>query len=70
MFLLAQEVLQGVERASSASSDLKKYTKKTPCIIQSAFCFNLFSFSYKAVGREQKFLYFRSKLGLPYNIVS
>ena len=33
-----------------------------------SYCFNLFPYSYKAVVREQKILYFRSKLGLSYNI--
>ena len=33
-----------------------------------SYCFNLFFLCYKAVVREQKILYFRSKLGLSYNI--
>ena len=32
-----------------------------------SYCFNLFFLCYKAVVREQKILYFRSKLGLSYN---
>ena len=51
-----------------ASFYLKMNTKKdtlqnTECLI----VFNLFPYSYKAVVREQKILYFRSKLGLSYN---
>ena len=68
MFLLVRGVLRGVERASVGVFLPKKAYKKdtlqnTECLI----VFNLFSYSYKAVVREQKFLYFRSKLGLPYN---
>ena len=33
-----------------------------------SYCFNLFFLCYKTVVREQKILYFRSKLGLSYNI--
>ena len=45
-------------------NEYKKDTlQNTECLI----VFNLFPYSYKAVGREQKILYFRSKLGLSYN---
>ena len=45
-------------------NEYKKDTlQNTECLI----VFNLFPYSYKAVVREQKFLYFRSKLGLSYN---
>ena len=47
-------------------NEYKKDTlQNTECLI----VFNLFSYSYKAVVRGQKFLYFRSKLGLSYNNV-
>ena len=57
-------------RASVGVFRPKKNTKKTPC--KSTEClivFNLFPYSYKAVVREQKILYFWSKLGLSYNII-
>ena len=48
----------------SVTNEYKKDTlQNTECLI----VFNLFSCSYKAVVREQKILYFRSKLGLSYN---
>ena len=47
-------------------NEYKKDTlQNTECLI----VFNLFPYSYKAVVREQKILYFRSKLGLYYNIL-
>ena len=47
-------------------NEYKKDTlQNTECLI----VFNLFPYSYKAVVREQKILYFRSKLGLSYNIL-
>ena len=46
-------------------NEYKKDTlQNTECLI----VFNVFPYSYKAVVREQKILYFRSKLGLSYNI--
>ena len=59
---------QGAVRASVApflpKNEYKKDTlQNTECLI----VFNLFPYSYKSVVREQKILYFWSKLGLSYN---
>ena len=55
-------------RLSGVLLPKNEYKKDTLQKYRVSYCFNLFSLCYKAVVREQKILYFRSKLGLSYNI--